>query len=144
MHPPRLRSDVRSDIFQERNHVVIGSFLNFENLGNGDISRGHGSLWRLLPGSAPAAAMASQARISISSQIENLQESSQISRIRGREYREITQLTLKRTRLVEKHFLNEFPASRSPNPCSDLATVIHQCHLPRSKKISHRRGSFLL
>jgi len=34
MHPSRLRSDVGGHIFQERNHIVIGSFLNFENLGD--------------------------------------------------------------------------------------------------------------
>ena len=34
MHPSRLRSDVGCHIFQERNHIVIGSFLNFENLGH--------------------------------------------------------------------------------------------------------------
>ena len=40
MHPPGFRSDVRSDIFQERNHVVIGSLLNFENFGNGKFPAG--------------------------------------------------------------------------------------------------------
>ena len=45
---------------------------------------------------------------------------------------------------VEKHFLSEFPRPRSPNPCPDLAPVVHQCDLPRSKKIGHRGGGFLL
>ena len=80
VHPPRRRADVRGHVFQERDHIVLRAFFDLVDLVDGK-PRLRADRPGVLLRDEPASASASQARTSISSQIENLRSSDQRARI---------------------------------------------------------------
>src|SRR5271157_3571335 len=144
MHPSRLRSNVGGDIFKECNHVVIGPLFDLENFRNRKLPSITNSLRIRLRNQPKLSHGFTRQRLNFQPNRKlvliapNLQHpGSGIPSNHG--------MTLRPGQELQRTYLTSLWIKlKSPNPGSNLTTVIHEAYLPRSEKIGHCRNGFLL